>query len=58
MRLEQPHKKKSNRTHKVERLNNIISNDKTEKKNRKKTIKNLSQTRLIFETRVLGYEIE
>jgi hypothetical protein len=32
MRLEQPHKKKNNRTHKVERLNNIISNDKTEKK--------------------------
>jgi hypothetical protein len=57
MRLEQPHKKKSNRTHKVERLNNIISNDET-KKNRKKTTKNLSQTRLIFETRVLGYEIE
>jgi hypothetical protein len=38
MRLEQPHKKKSNRTHKVERLNNIISNDKT-KKNRKKNYK-------------------
>jgi hypothetical protein len=36
MRLEQPHKKKSNRTHKVERLNNIISNDKTEKKIEKK----------------------
>jgi hypothetical protein len=32
MRLEQPHKKKNNITHKVERLNNIISNDKTEKK--------------------------
>jgi hypothetical protein len=58
MRLEQPHKKKNNRIHKVERLNNIISNDKTEKKIEKKTTKNLSQTRLIFETRVLSYEIE
>lgn len=46
-------KNKNSRTHKVERFNNIISNDETGKK---KTTKNLSQTGLIFKTRVLGYE--